>query len=58
MRRVSVFRMAAARSWARADRAVCRQTPSQVESWGLHCRVEPARGNGVLIAIAAEPIRA
>jgi len=25
---------------------------------GLHCRVEPAMGNGVLIAIAAEPVRA
>ncbi len=25
---------------------------------GLYCRVEPAMGNGVLIAIAAEPVRA
>lgn len=30
---VSVPRMAAARSWARADRAVCRQIPSQVRAW-------------------------
>ena len=30
---VSVPRMAAARSWARADKAVCRQIPSQVRAW-------------------------
>jgi len=27
------LRMAAARSWARADRAVCRQIPSQLRAW-------------------------
>src|SRR5260221_14774439 len=27
------LRMAAARSWARAARAVCRQIPSQVRTW-------------------------
>ena len=30
---VRVPRMAAARSWARADRAVCRQMPCQVRVW-------------------------
>lgn len=33
MRPVSALRMAADRSWARAGRAVCRQTPSQVRVW-------------------------
>jgi len=30
---VSAPRMAAARSWAGADRAVCRQIPSQLRAW-------------------------
>ena len=30
---VIALRMAAARSWARAARAVCRQVPFQVRAW-------------------------